>query len=73
MQEHEIFECLGGVDGIVINDLLEYALYAKYEGADVELTVELGSGRSHIYLDGKEMDALIGFLTYVRSKMMGES
>ena len=33
MTEHEIFECLGGVDGIVINDLLEYRMFAEYDDA----------------------------------------
>lgn len=70
MTEHEIFECLGGVDGIVINDLMEYRMFAEYDDdGDVTLKIENGCGTSYLPLSVEEMDALIGFLTYVRSKM----
>ena len=70
MTEHEIFECLGGVDGIVINDLFDRRVFAEYDDdGDATLKIELMCNTSYFPLNKTEMNALIGFLTYVRSKM----
>lgn len=78
MKEHEIFQTgkYFEIDGIVVDDLMEYNLYAEYIQGEkttdieqVELKIENGSGSSCMFLDKSEIDAMIGFLTLVRSKM----
>ncbi len=84
MKDHEIFQTgvYNEIDGIVLNDLFDFALYASYienakssEIEEVELQIEGGSisvggnGSPCVFLKKEEVDAMIGFLTFVRSKM----
>jgi len=74
MKEHEIFQS-GNTDGIVINDLCEYRMFAEILDdicGEKILSLKMESwGESRMLSYTKEeLDAMIGFLTFVRSKMI---
>ena len=76
MKEHEIFQSgvNGEIDGIIINDLCEYRMFGEVVddiSGDKILSLQMESwGDSRMFSYTKEeLDAMIGFLTFVRSKM----
>lgn len=73
MKEHEIFQS-GNTDGIVINDLCEYRMFAEVvddvSGEKIlSLKMESWGDSKMLSYTKEELDAMIGFLTFVRSKM----
>ncbi len=71
MKEHEIFQSgvNGEFDGIVINDLCEHKIFARIEGGEAYCDFQFWDTSHLVDLDKSEIDAMIGFLTFVRSKM----
>ncbi len=82
MKEHEIFQTgtYNELDNIVLTDKfyddVDYRVCANYiesledtGSKDLELTISSTECSDCFFLDKSEIDALIGFLTFVRSKM----
>jgi len=71
MKEHEIFQSGAELefDGIVINDLCEHKIFARIEDGVACCDFQFWDDSHLVNLDKSEIDAMIGFLTFVRSKM----
>ena len=72
MKEHETFQSgvNGEIDGIVINNLLKKRIFTEINGGDyIVIDFQFGDSSKLVGLTQKELDAMIGFLTFVRSKM----
>lgn len=82
MKDHEIFQSgvYNELDNIVLTDKVyddvDYRFCANYIDSldsikfkDLELTISSSQCSDCFFFDKSEVDALIGFLTFVRSKM----